>query len=171
MDNIYTALEICNLQQMPCSRRISTNWGAFCCCLLNDISKAQAQLHASARLQPPSLLLSQVFLLMTSLIAVIWSARPQNCYKLMAELTAGSFLSPCTVPCQRIGRALPPVKLVPFCFGHPCCLDFFRNSRMQILRKTVFTTGAKIEAEILAPFPFHCHNAANILSPPGGIAF
>ena len=98
-----TVLEICNLQRMPCSSRASTNWGAFCCCLLNDISQAQAQLHASARLQPPSLLLSQVFLRMTPLPGVILSARPQNCYKLMAELMAGSFLSPCAVPCQRIG--------------------------------------------------------------------
>ena len=117
-----TVLEICNLQRMPCSSRASTNWGAFCCCLLNDISQAQAQLHASARLQPPSLLLSQVFLRMTPWPGVILSARPQNCYKLMAELMAGSFLSPCAVPCQRIGRAPPPVKL------------------------------AKIEAEIRAPF-------------------
>ena len=147
---------------MPCSSRASTIWGA-CCCLLNDISQAQAQLHASARLQPPSLLLSQVFLMMTPLPAVIWSAK-----LLQADgRTYG------TVPCQRIGRAPPPVKLVPFCFGHPCSPEFFRNSRMPNakLRKTVLTTGAKIEAEIRAPFLFHCHNAANSLSPRGGLAF
>ena len=152
----HTALEICNWQRMPCSSRASTNWGAVCCCLLNDFTGSSPTL-------------SQVFLRMTPLPAVILSARPQNCCKLMAELMAGSFLSPCAVPCQKIGRAPPPVKLGPFCFGHPCSLEFAPNSRMQKLRKTVLATGANIEAEIRAPFLFHCHNAANILSR--GLAF
>lgn len=65
--------------------------------------------------------------------------------------------------------APPPVNLVPFCFGPPCSLEFVPNPRMQKLRKTVLATGANIEAEIRAPFLFHCHNAANILSR--GLAF